>query len=197
MVKAAQKTSSEININLMPRMGPPGTFGTAIQWVLTTGRYLIIATEIIAIVIFVLGIKLSADKNDLKERIKNLSGQISSQNKFETEFRAVQKQINEIKREKTAHFPDNLVVDEFLKLLPQGITLKSLEIKEGKVVFSGEFSSPSQLQTLVASFSESKKITGLDITELNSPSEKNPVYSFTAKATIVQATIKKESEVKK
>jgi len=190
MARAAQKETAEININLMPTPGPAGTVGTALQWVLTIGRYLIIAAEIIALVIFVLGIKLSADKNDLKESVQTLSKQVSSQKNFESEFRAVQQQINEIKKEKDAHFPDNLVVAEFLKLLPQGMTLTSLEVKGGQVVFSGEFSSPSQLQTLVASFSGSKKITGLDITELNSPSEKNPLYSFSAKANVIQASFR-------
>ncbi|OGY26614.1 MAG: hypothetical protein A2Z24_02225 [Candidatus Woykebacteria bacterium RBG_16_44_10] len=198
MARAAQSETSEININLMPSPGPSGTAGEVVRWILTIGRYLIIVTEIVALIIFFVGIKLSADKNDLKEQVENLKTSVSSDSNvaFEKEFREIQQKINEIKKQKTTHFPSNVVVAEFLKMLPQGMTLGSLEVKEDEVVFSGSFTSPSELQTLVAVFSESEKITGLDISDLNSPSEKNPLYTFTATANIVQSKLQQKEAAK-
>lgn len=189
MVKTAQPATPEININLMPTPGPTGRTGEIVRWVLTVGRYLIIATEIIALVIFFVGIKLSADKNNIKEQVDNLKSSVSSESNinFEKEFRDLQQKINEIKRQRASHFQSNIVITEFLKLLPQGMSLGSLEVKEDEVVFSGSFASPSELQTMVSVFSESNKIIGLDISDLNSPSEKNPSYTFTATANIVRS----------
>jgi len=191
MAKAALKDTPEININLLPSAGPSGTLGTAVHWTLTVGRYLIIITEIIAISIFVLNIILSTEKQTLKEDIQRLSGEVANQADFEREFRLVQRRINEVGAVKAAHFPENIVVTEFLKILPQGMALDSLEIGSGEVVFSGSFPTPDQLQTLVSSFSESERLVGLEIDELNSPSEKNPLYTFKARAVVVESKFKK------
>lgn len=193
MAKAAQKEIPELNINLLPSAGPSGTLGTAIGWTLTIGRYLIILTEIIAISIFILNIKFSTDKQSLKENIQSLSREVSAQSEFEGEFRFVQQRINEIKTQRDAHFPENLVITEFLKLLPQGMKIDSLEIKDDEVTFSGSFPTPDQLQTLVSSFAKSdqNKFIGLDIAELNSPSEKNPLYTFKAQVRLVPSNFKK------
>lgn len=190
MAKAAQETP-EININLLPSAEPSGPLGTALHWTLTIGRYLIIFTEIVAISIFVLNIILSTQKQTLKEDIQGLSTKVANQAAFEKEFRSVQRQINEVKVTKDAHFPENLVTTEFLKLMPQGVVLDSLEVRSGEIAFSGSFPTPDQLQTLVSSFSESDKIVGLDIDELNSPSEKNSLYTFKAKAVVVESRFKK------
>ena len=184
MAKAAQNKTPEININLMPGEESSEKAGGAVHWALTVGRYLIIITEIVAIAIFVLSIKLSSDKQNLKENIKSLTGQVSVQKDFEREFRTVQQRINGVKVLKSAHFETNLVVNEFLKLLPQGLTLDSLKLDESEISFSGSFTSPQQLRTLIFAFSQSGKLVGLDISELNSPSEKNKAFTFSASAII-------------
>lgn len=192
MAKAAQTESPEININLLPSAQPSGTLGVAISWTLTIGRYLIILTEIVAIAIFVLNIILSTQKQTLKDSIKGLADGVSGQADFERDFRFWQRRINEVKAVKDAHFPENTVVAEFLKVLPQGMVLDSLEVRSDEIAFSGSFPTPDQLQTLVSSFSDpnQNKFIGLDIGELNSPSEKNPLYTFKAKAAVVSASFK-------
>jgi len=196
MAKAARKEEAELNINLMPVARPAGPTGEVIHWVLTIGRYFVIFTEIIALAIFVLGIKLASDKNTLKSDIGSLQKQVSSDEnvRFEQSFRSVQKRIQEVARLRKSHFETGPVVSEYLTLLPQGMTLKSLNLKEGELTFSGFFSTPDQLQTLVSSLYGSDKITGLDISDLNSPTETNTSYSFTAKATIIPTNFEENSQ---
>ncbi|MDP2721089.1 MAG: hypothetical protein Q8O75_04065 [bacterium] len=192
MAKAAQNKTPEININLMPGEEPSGKAGGAVHWALTVGRYLIIITEIIAIAIFVLSIKFSSDKQNLKENIKSLTRQVSVQKDFEREFRTAQQRINGVKVLKSAHFENTFVVDEFLKLLPQGITLGSLKLDEAEISFSGSFTTPQQLRTLIYAFSQSEKLVGFDISELNSPSEKNKEFTFSASAVISRTAFSEE-----
>ncbi|MEX0622136.1 MAG: PilN domain-containing protein [Candidatus Woykebacteria bacterium] len=185
MAKAAPKPA-EININLMPGgEKPAGTVGTAVHWALTVGRFLVILTEIIAISIFVLSIKLSTDKQGLKEDIQVLTAQVDTEAEFENEFRFVQNRINEIKGLRAAHFLNNAVIAELLKLLPRGMKLDSLEISKNQVTFSGSFRSPRELQTLISSFSQSQKIVGLNISNLEHPTEKQSDFTFSADALIV------------
>lgn len=187
MAKAAQNKSSELNIDLLKAAEPSGRVGEAVKWVLNIGRYLIILTEIVALAIFVLSIKLSTDKNDLKDDISRLSDQVSTHEDFEREFRNTSKRFEEVKRLKLAHFETNKVVSEFLSLLPKGMKLDLFRIEDEVIELSGSFSKPRQLQTLVLSFSKSNKIVGLDIKELNSPNEDNPKYTFQAEALINKA----------
>lgn len=188
MAKSAP-SSPEINIDLMPsREEPKGSVGSAIHWALTIGRYLVIFTEIVAIAIFVLSIKLSADKQDLKESISGLTQQVSAQEDFEKEFRSVQDRINEVKKQRSAHFLNNILIAEFLKILPKGMTLETLELAENEVNFTGSFATPKELQTLILSFSQSDKIVGLNISKLEHPNESSKRFEFSASAVIIPNT---------
>jgi len=194
MATAAQRKASDININLMPSKKPSGTVGTTTHWALTIGRYLIIVTEIIAIAILILAIKLATDKETLREDIKRLRNSVSQQSDFETDFRLVQQQVNEIKSQRGSHFQNNLAVAEFLKLLPKGMTLETLVFEGAEISFSGEFDDPKQLQTMINAFSRSDKLVGLDISELESPSEKSERFSFSASGIVVQSSFEQEEE---
>ncbi len=188
MAKSAP-SSPEINIDLMPgREEPKGSVGSAIHWALTIGRYLVIFTEIVAIAIFILSIKLSADKQDLKESISRLTQQVSAQEDFEKEFRSVQDRINEVKKQRSSHFLNNKLIAEFLKILPKGMTLDTLELAENEVNFTGSFATPKELQTLILSFSQSDKIVGLNISKLEHPNESSKRFEFSASAVIIPNT---------
>ena len=185
MAKSAS-SSREININLMPGQEEfQDSVGSAIHWALTIGRYLVIFTEIVAIAIFILSIKLSADKQDLKESISNLTQQVSAQEDFEEEFRSVQDRINEVKDQRSSHFLNNKVLSEFLKLLPQGMTLETLELAENEISFSGSFATPKELQTLILTFSQSDTIVGLNISKLEHPNASSKRFEFSASAVII------------
>jgi len=192
MAKAAQRDSSDTNIDLLKSRDTSGKAGQAVHWLLNVGRYLIIITQIVALAIFFLSIKLSADKNSLSADIEDLASQVSTQETFENEFRNTSKRFTEVKRLQSTHFENNKVINEFLNLLPKGMTLTEFKIgdeglEDDEIEFAGKFANPRQLQTLVVELSKSNKIVGLDIKELNHPNEENPDrYTFRAGALVNQ-----------
>lgn len=192
MAKTAPN-SPDININLLPTEGPSGTTGSAIHWVLTIGRYLIIITEVIALATFLLGIYLSKQKNDLKDSIKSGQKTIDSfqtcdpndQGAFcEDRFISVQNQINSVASIKAAHFETNKVITEFLSLLPSQMKLDALSIVGNDITFSGKLLTEQDLQTLITTFNNSKRITALDITELSKDTTRDPYLKVSATALI-------------
>jgi Tfp pilus assembly protein PilN len=195
MAKAAPKQPSDININLMPsrEAAKPGGF---LHWSLTIGRYLVILTEIVALIIFGLSIVLTAQKNDLKDEIDNLSTLVRDQTQFENEFRNTQNRINEVARVRSAQFKQYLVLTEFTKLLPQGISLESLSLDGEQLSFGGAFASPAQLQSMVLSFSDpdQKRLVGLNITTLRAPTQSDPNYHFVADVLILETNFRNEPE---
>ena len=181
---ARKKEAKGININLMPGAVSKSPLGSVVQWVLTVGRYLIIATEIIALATFALSFKLTLDKNNLQNRIVEAQVIVDSKAEFETTFREVQSKFSNIKVLQSKHFDNHLVTEEFTNLLPKGISLTSLSIDGDKLTFSGAFPTAAQLHTLINSFNKSDKIVDLNISELSSPSEKDPNFAITASATV-------------
>lgn len=190
MQKAAQKPS-ELNINLLPKDDLVSSSTSAVHWVLTIGRYLIIVTEIVAISTFLLGIYLAKEKNDLKGSIQQKQAQVksfqtcdaSAPDQFcEDRFRKVQEQINQVATIRNSQFENNQVLTEFAKLLPIGLSLDSLGIDQNNLTFSGSFPDPQQLQTMINSFNTSPKISALDITSLSKDATGS--YKFTAAAAI-------------
>ena len=192
MANAAQK-SQELNINLLQKEGPTGSGGEALHWALTVGRYLVIAAEIIALATFGLAIKFSADKNDLKQRIKQAQDQVDAQAACHPEdpggfcedsFRNIQNRLNEIKTVRAGQYLQNDVLKEFLARIPDGFKLKTLTLDNKKISFSGSFSTSLQLQNLITSFSDSSIIVDLNIEELTSPTTTDPNFNFKASATV-------------
>ncbi len=193
MPKAAQKPS-DLNIDLLPNESPINSSNTAVHWSLTVGRYLIIATEVLALTIFLFGVWLSKEKNDLKNSIKYKQASVDQlqkcdQNKpdefCEDRFRKVQDQINQTALIRNSQFEQNKVLTEFAHLLPIGLTLDSITSDGKLITFSGTFPDPQQLQTMINSFNSSKKITNLDITALSKESDVS--YKFSASTTINKA----------
>lgn len=167
MARSARKDQQqEININLIPQEEVGGTLGQTVHWVLTVGRYLIIATEIIALAAFGLSLKLTIDKNNLNKRIEFAQEVIDSKAEFEKDFREVQSKITNVKTIRAKHFDNHVLLEEFNKLLPQGISLTNLDVNESELSFSGSFPTAAQLHTLVNKFNSSDKFVGLDISEL-------------------------------
>lgn len=186
MAKSARKgQEQEININLMPQEESGGTWGATVEWVLGVGRYLIIGTQIIALIAFGLSLKLTIDKSTLATSIENAKSIIESKSEFEQEFREIQGKIVNIDSLRSQQFKSNALLKEFNSLLPKGINLTSLNISDSALSFSGEFPTAAQLHTLINSFNSSEKIVSLEISELNSPTEDVPQFTFDAKATVV------------
>ncbi len=197
MVRSARKDQKkDININLMPQQEMEGALGQGVHWALTVGRYLIIITEIIALTAFGLSLKLTIDKNELNKRVEYTQDIIDSKQDFEKEFREVQNKLSSIKKIRLEHFDNHLLINEFNKLLPEGITLTTLDINQTELSFSGSFPTAAQLYTLINSFNNSDKLIALDISELKSPSTDDPEFTFTASA-IVNTSAFAKSETSK
>ena len=198
MAKAAQP--QELNINLLQKEEIAGSTGAIINWVLNIGRYFIIATEIVALLTFVFGIKLSADKNNIKQAVKVAQIEVDNKSacdpndleKFcEDRFRTLQNKFNLISSYRSGQFRQNLVINELLKRLPSGVLINNLSINEGKITFSGSFPTAVHLQTLINSFnSDDSKINDLDIQELTSPTTTDPNVGFKAVASINRVDFK-------
>lgn len=194
MAKAAPKPK-ELNIDLLPKEGATTDSEGLLHWILTIGRYLIIFTEIVALSTFIYGILLSKEKNDLKSSITDQANQVkalqtcdkNNPNAFcESRFRQIQDQLNQIGQIRGSQVQDHLALNEFLKLLPVGISLDNFTLEKSNLTFSGVLPSESELQTMITNFNTSNKITNLDIGNLT----KSDKLKFSATAIVNLASVR-------
>ena len=183
MAKTALKQISA-EINLLPQEELTESFGKLVSWILTLGRYIIILTEIVALGTFAYSVKLTIERNDLKESIIAQQDLIEDSSKFENEFRLVQTRLQNLKSLESNHIFFEKILDELNSLLPIGVVLTELKVDQNTITFGGDFSSEETLQTLINSIEKSDKISNLEITKITVPNETSPNFTFGATATI-------------
>src|SRR3989344_8016651 len=81
-------------LNLLPRSDLDGSWwGRFLKWALSTGRYIIILTEMVVIMAFLSRFKLDRDLSDLAERIEGKKNVLVALSGNENVFRSIQKRL--------------------------------------------------------------------------------------------------------
>jgi Tfp pilus assembly protein PilN len=184
MAKSAPNQLESLNINLIPTDEGNGNLAIVVHWLLTVGRYLIIATEVIALIIFGLSVKLTLDKNNLKESIDTQKQTIDQLSTNEDLFRTYQAKLTKIALLQENHSNTASFYSEFITLLPFDVVLDEIKLDGGRVVISGNLPDPGSLQSLISSLNNSGKFSDFDITNLTVPTAQQPYYVFTATTTL-------------
>jgi Tfp pilus assembly protein PilN len=131
---AAQKK----DINLLPREGwEKRPIGRIVWWALTIGRYIVVITELVVIVVFISRFKFDRDLSNLYEQIGAKQTKIKSLEDFEKKFRLVQKRLRAIKElgKKQPEAPKALT--DLASLIPSGVTLRSFQFDTKQISVSG------------------------------------------------------------
>ncbi|MCL5411680.1 MAG: hypothetical protein M1150_02980 [Patescibacteria group bacterium] len=191
MSKPVQKPSPAININLLPqeKFDEEG-LGKVVAWLLTVGRYLVIVTEIIVLIVFAMRFKLDEDKRVLAERIGTEQKIVLANSKLESDVRVLQARLTNIKNLSTQHSTLSAILSEVSAIFPKDGKLKDLGYQKDKVIFKGELLTPESLQALINSFGKSTYFKDLEISDLITPNPKSPVYTFSASITPIISAFK-------
>ncbi len=82
-------------VNLLPPSDFELSFwGRFLKWAVTTGRYIIILTELVVILAFLSRFKLDEDLKNLNDQINTQVGFLDNQQGSENDFLALQKKLN-------------------------------------------------------------------------------------------------------
>lgn len=181
-MSSAPKKNFQININLIPQEEFPLPLRNIVPWSLGIGKVLLPLIEIALIVILILNIKLTVDKNSLSNSINDELKLLQRKSESETQIKSFQNKLSFITRLQNAHQSVIPLLDEIELRLPQDALITEMRFENQKLVLSGNLHTPEGLQALISSLRESKKIKNLDITQLTVPTPQSPLYTFTAVA---------------
>ncbi len=135
-------------ISLLPRQGLEGTpLGRLIDWLLSSGRYIIIFTELIVIGAFLSRFWLDRKNSDLSEEIRQQKAILEATRSFEQEFRLFQTRLNVIARHLKRNYEPLQPLDVITQSLPKGVVVLSYS-------FTSENQEEANLLALVLSESD-------------------------------------------
>lgn len=131
---SAQKKSL---VNLLPRNEFETSFwGKFLHWAIFYGRYLIILTEIIVILAFILRFRVDADLSNINDAINGKKSIIAANLKFESVYKGIQNRLGEAG--KIVASPQySQALDLITGQIPEGIKITTLNITAHDFNLSG------------------------------------------------------------
>lgn len=178
------KKPAAIRVNLIPKdpfLSTP--LGKLLQWALSVGRYLVIFTELVVIVSFVSRFTLDRRITDLNGQILQKQIIIESYGQLEKDVRNVQKKIDsyiqvEQQENVTSVFPVLTAVT------PQDVTLSDLQMRPGRITFSGVAPSNLSLGIFLNNLQVSGSFTDITVERIGTSKDTNSGLGFKIEANV-------------
>lgn len=122
-------------VNLLPKTAWEVSFwGRFFKWAVTTGRYIVILTELVVIAAFLSRFKLDKDYADLGDRINGKKTVLTSMAETEKRFRLAQGRLVEAERILENQLKATETLDKVTAKVPVGTILESLTISKKEIL---------------------------------------------------------------
>jgi Tfp pilus assembly protein PilN len=184
---AAQKKT----INFLPgdklEKSPLGIF---LKWALAIGRHIIIFTELIVIVVFLIRFKLDKDLIDLHEEIVQKQNLVAASAELENEARFLQQRLEVISKIQPEGVKSFLILKELSEIIPLDVVFSELAIQPDSISLEGTSFSNAGLATLISGLKSSDYFEQLDIKTVSSKGERDSALEFEIGAVIIQKQLR-------
>lgn len=153
------------NINLLKKQGN-STLDTIIHFAITSGRFLVLLTETIALSAFLYRFTLDRQIIDTRDEIKANQAIVEQYQPLETDYRALQSKIKEAG---TLHTEASLMPSLFTDLVTKGngtVTFISLLVSTDLIKIEADTRSVSDLNTFITALRSDPKIEDVSIDKI-------------------------------
>ena len=160
-------TAQTPKVNLLPPSEFELSFGGRfLKWAVTTGRYIIIMTELVVILAFLSRFKLDEDLRNLNEQINTQIGFLDSQLTKETEFIKLQKKLNLADKMLTNKLSAGEALDYIQNNLPPEVVPSKTVITKNETLLSAATLNEIAMGKLLSIFSQDPNWKSVDLTEI-------------------------------
>jgi Tfp pilus assembly protein PilN len=174
------------DINLLPKSDLSQNLGgRVLLWSITVGRYLIILTELVVMIVFFSRFKYDMDLANVRDEIKEKQQMIASFQDLEKQFRFLQYRVNIVKNIDEKNVLVTKVHQELSKTTPVDIYYQSVNISDNKLSVQGLALSDAGLVTLLAAIRDNDSFTNASLDSLTTKGERDPQLQFTLTADVV------------
>jgi len=140
--------------------------GKFLLWVLSTGRWIVVFTELIVILAFLARFKLDRDIADLYESIKQKQAIIASFSSFEKDFRFLGKRLSEVKNLETEQPRVTALIEEISNITPSDVAFSSLSFGQDEIKISGIALSERGLGSFIAGLISSSNFSDINLSNI-------------------------------
>ncbi len=156
-----------VNVNLLGEQDLARTpLGRIVSWATTYGRYIMIGTEVVVLLVFISRFSLDRKLTDLKEEINQKQAIIAANQDFENEFRSLQDQIGKIRTLLTLQEKPLILLEELHILLPPDVYFESIDLTPEKLVIKGVAGTTLGFSQFLANLNASKNLTQIEINDI-------------------------------
>lgn len=148
MANSARQLLSRLNLNLLYPQGIPQKWPLKfLRWLISYGRFIVIAVEVIVLATFAMRFKLDADLAILKENIDSRVPFIESLAEGEAAIKQTQLRLSQIRKNYTNLPPWQETLTEISDQIPQQTRLTSLTFERASNTTNLQFKLTAQAAT--------------------------------------------------
>lgn len=182
----AREPAQKKGINLLEETTAPKTFWEKFYyWALSIGRFIVIGTEAILMIVFIARFKLDRDINDINDTLEVKAAILASMKESEAEARRIQDRLLLIRELSESKDTKADVYENILALKTEGTTIHTLNIKDDQLIITATSDSLAEFNDFENSYKKSgilQEVT-IPITETEEEQD-NVYYKFTLRAKI-------------
>jgi Tfp pilus assembly protein PilN len=165
-------------INLLPQEEfDASLLGRTLKWAMGSFRIIVILTEMVVMAAFLSRFWLDAQNSSLNDSIKIASAQISTQSKFEKEFRGVQKKLNIYKQIMTDSTQSGKI-DSISSKIPGDLILSSISIQGNLTQIKGTSGSEMGVAQFITNLKADPSVKKVDLDSIGSKEQNQSLLTF-------------------
>lgn len=161
--------------------GPVAKF---INWALKFGRYIVLFTQLIVILVFMARFKLDHDLAGINEEIEKKQLVVQASAELEDELRFLQKRLSAVSRIQSQTLEPSLIIDELNEITPVDVTYSELTINQNSLALKGASLSNPGVATFLDGLKKSEFFEQIDLRTISSGGIKDPSLKFEVTATL-------------
>lgn len=164
---------------------PPSEFelsfwGRFLKWAVTTGRYIIILTELVVILAFLSRFKLDEDLRNVNEQIETQVNYLESEQPQLQEFLRVQKRITLLDKSIAARVEVTKMMDYLNSRTPAEVKVNQMAIAKNEITVSATTLSEVALGEMMTTMSHDGIWKSLDLSQVISDANSGIRFTLTA-----------------
>jgi hypothetical protein len=166
-------SAQETKINLLPPSEFELSFwGRFLKWAVTTGRYVIIVTELVVIVAFLSRFKLDTELASLTDEIRGKKNVLDAQQSIEAKFMGVQSRLEHANKILESSLTAGTEVDWIIKTVPEGIKITNLSVNKNFDLIDVNAVKDSDLGIMLGQMNKTGRWKSMEVSGLSADSVK-------------------------
>ncbi len=154
-------------INLIPKSEfESSTLGRILSWLLTTFRYIVIATEMVVMLAFFSRMWLDAKNADLADEIRQKQAVLSATSDFETIFKNNQQKLSLLHDLFAMEGTKSHIFESVVASTPEDIVLSAYSDSDSGIAITGDSPTEMSIAQFLVNLKAIKAVTSVNLTQI-------------------------------